>query len=347
MDMTGKNGQPSMEEILASIRRIIAEEPADAISLDFKPRTGPVPGNGAEHLSLDDSSDFELPSMFRASPAAAGTDKAPGPAVKLMDALRATPQLNADAAARTQPEFPLPSNLGGGLDAAMNQLKTETQPVPGPQFALSTLRPTARSEAPGGDLNGHASSAYTMPAVEAVPAAPLADALWAAEQVSADPIQTAEPSSSTVVREMVPFKDQHFSRMFGGSAAPAQPKPAPEQPDTVTALPAVAPPAETSAYSAPSRAPSFANLAIQPPVMPPPLTGYVAQTAAAPQQPVVPMATSVSANPVGGAIEDATAELLRPMLRQWLSDNMPRMVEKALHIEVAESVKPGKKPGSI
>jgi cell pole-organizing protein PopZ len=32
------------------------------------------------------------------------------------------------------------------------------------------------------------------------------------------------------------------------------------------------------------------------------------------------------------------------MLRQWLSDNMPRMVEKALHIEVAESVKTGKKP---
>jgi hypothetical protein len=44
-----------------------------------------------------------------------------------------------------------------------------------------------------------------------------------------------------------------------------------------------------------------------------------------------------------GTIEDTTAELLRPMLRQWLADNMPRMVEKALHIEVAESVKTGKK----
>lgn len=41
-------------------------------------------------------------------------------------------------------------------------------------------------------------------------------------------------------------------------------------------------------------------------------------------------------------IEDATADLLRPMLRQWLSDNMPRMVEKALHIEVAETVRPRK-----
>jgi hypothetical protein len=47
-----------------------------------------------------------------------------------------------------------------------------------------------------------------------------------------------------------------------------------------------------------------------------------------------------------GTIEDTTAELLRPMLRQWLADNMPRMVEKALHIEVANSVRTGRKlPG--
>ncbi len=62
-----------------------------------------------------------------------------------------------------------------------------------------------------------------------------------------------------------------------------------------------------------------------------------------------------AANPGGGAnamvgsgsIEDATAELLRPMLRQWLTDNMPRMVEKALHIEVASSVNVPKKPSGL
>ncbi len=48
-----------------------------------------------------------------------------------------------------------------------------------------------------------------------------------------------------------------------------------------------------------------------------------------------------------GTIEDTTAELLRPMLRMWLAENMPRMVEKALHIEVAESVKTGKKPTGL
>ncbi len=33
------------------------------------------------------------------------------------------------------------------------------------------------------------------------------------------------------------------------------------------------------------------------------------------------------------------AELLRPMLREWLEANMPRMVEKALRIELAEGLK--------
>lgn len=35
------------------------------------------------------------------------------------------------------------------------------------------------------------------------------------------------------------------------------------------------------------------------------------------------------------AAQDAAAELLRPMLRQWLAENMPRIVESALHMEIA------------
>lgn len=38
-----------------------------------------------------------------------------------------------------------------------------------------------------------------------------------------------------------------------------------------------------------------------------------------------------------GAIADTTAELLRPLLRQWLDDNMGLMVEKALAAEAAEN----------
>src|SRR5690606_28437209 len=65
MNMTEKNGQPSMEEILASIRRIIAEEPTSH-SRDGELRGTPImlKGDGA----LDDASEFDLPAIFRSSP---------------------------------------------------------------------------------------------------------------------------------------------------------------------------------------------------------------------------------------------------------------------------------------
>jgi cell pole-organizing protein PopZ len=46
-------------------------------------------------------------------------------------------------------------------------------------------------------------------------------------------------------------------------------------------------------------------------------------------------------NESGGVrtLEDTVADLLRPLLREWLENNMPRIVENALRLEVAESVK--------
>ena len=42
-------------------------------------------------------------------------------------------------------------------------------------------------------------------------------------------------------------------------------------------------------------------------------------------------------------LDGAAAELLRPMLRQWLADNMPRIVEDALRSEITSDDKgPGK-----
>lgn len=36
-------------------------------------------------------------------------------------------------------------------------------------------------------------------------------------------------------------------------------------------------------------------------------------------------------------MEETVADLLRPMLRNWLSENMPRIVERALRKELEES----------
>lgn len=43
--------------------------------------------------------------------------------------------------------------------------------------------------------------------------------------------------------------------------------------------------------------------------------------------------------PVTRTLEDTVAELLRPMLRDWLDSNMPRIVEKALRVELSASGK--------
>ena len=353
MDMTGKNGQPSMEEILASIRRIIAEEPADAISLDFKPRSGLAPGNGAEHLALDDHSDFELPSMFRATSATPA--EKPGPAVKLMDALRATPQLGDTPAARTSPEFPLPLNVSNGSGLVRPDAQAAAA-----HLALSSLQTGTRTDAASAEPSGQAMPVFVMPAVATVAVDSQSDAAWGAELPM--PAASAEPAPATAVaRQMVPFGDQHFSRMFGGQIAAAPQA----QPEVRTGAPmvqgytnpAAAPDYVESRATAPAQASSFATLAMQSSDVPPPLTAFAQGSASpAPVQSLVaalravePDASSAPfpASASAGGIEDATAELLRPMLRQWLSDNMPRMVEKALHIEVAESVKPMKKPGSI
>jgi hypothetical protein len=64
----------------------------------------------------------------------------------------------------------------------------------------------------------------------------------------------------------------------------------------------------------------------QAPVAPPPAPS----SAAAPQPPRLPGLPFAGEN---GDVEDAAAQLLRPILRQWLSENMPKIVEKALLTE--------------
>lgn len=63
-------------------------------------------------------------------------------------------------------------------------------------------------------------------------------------------------------------------------------------------------------------------------------------------KPVV--ADKADAPSVAGAppkMDRAAAELLRPMLRQWLAENMPRIVEDALRSELTETQGDGKGPG--
>jgi len=56
------------------------------------------------------------------------------------------------------------------------------------------------------------------------------------------------------------------------------------------------------------------------------------QRAFVPEPPRLPDGGSFA----NGGVEDAAAQLLRPILRQWLTDNMPKIVEKALRDETGK-----------
>lgn len=59
-------------------------------------------------------------------------------------------------------------------------------------------------------------------------------------------------------------------------------------------------------------------------------------------QPSAPPSQVAGAQPTPPrTLEDAVAEMLRPMLQKWVAENMPRIIEKALRVEVARTTKPG------
>lgn len=71
---------------------------------------------------------------------------------------------------------------------------------------------------------------------------------------------------------------------------------------------------------------------VQPEPAPAPRPAMTAATSQPPRLPDFPFSGDGN-----GDVEDAAAQLLRPILRQWLSENMPKIVEKALLTETGRA----------
>ena len=404
-----KNGQPSMEEILASIRRIVADDPsgvAPLIDLNRRPGERAVSAGNA-NVGADDSADFELPSMFRhlndgpghaGGAASQGRKSRQAPIGRLTDAIRnVAPKpiaraVNIQADPKTSPSdaiagshetafgirskqqqslSTLSTNGNGGL-AAQSNGTTETQ---------STNQSQQGSEMPSGhdgqsatvdqdgcvvtDANGVFQAREQLKA-EAASQARVSSPLSNGPQVSVPVHETeAQPAAKIATnrkapppRVMAPFRDTRMTKMAPGSESrpgkiQSSAASAPITSDSKADIGAIVP----GALDLPGREPevaeggqptSFAKTqgtqgssggaysteASDPGVT---TTGHVPEDE--PNPPPLPQESAAAAQQ---PIEDATADLLRPMLRQWLSENMPRMVEKALHIEVAETVRTDK-----
>jgi cell pole-organizing protein PopZ len=165
-----------------------------------------------------------------------------------------------------------------------------------------------------------------------------------------------EPVPTPLKPVSMPFKDTRFARLSG--TAPAHPEIVAEA-TVVTTEPAQAPAtgglSSLASARRPEQAPAPANAwpFATPPSRPAsaPHWTAVAMSSAAPAQVPTPLSEAVSPPPVPASapaiidaefntVESAAADLLRPVLRQWLSENMPRIVEKALRIEMAGSAPP-------
>lgn len=113
-------------------------------------------------------------------------------------------------------------------------------------------------------------------------------------------------------------------------------KPAPASPPAAKAVetpaPAPAPaPAAKPAAAAPTPAPTPAPKPAAPAAAPPPAAKAAAPAPAA----AAPAPRPAAVTPAGGKTMDETVvELLRPLLREWLNTNMPRLIEPALKAEL-------------
>lgn len=136
----------------------------------------------------------------------------------------------------------------------------------------------------------------------------------------------ATSSNTGCQRKMASFCDTRFSRMGAmGEKPKVEEQPAP------TAAPANSAPeskARETPPVAPNPAPAATTHHTQHEV------GHYSNDLQLPMPPPLPMAGAAE----GGAeqhMDDVAAQMLRPILRQWLTDNMPKIVEKALRSEAA------------
>jgi hypothetical protein len=140
------------------------------------------------------------------------------------------------------------------------------------------------------------------------------------------------------------------------SAAPrSEPAPAPAR--ALAGLPPID--ADTSAAAASALGALAAGLAAssskpsggvlpEPPPLPPlslpPLAARL--EAATPLPPALPASAAGHQPRATTSLEGLVAELLQPMLRQWLAEHLPRIVEEAVRTEVAANLRSGRPPRS-
>lgn len=246
--------------------------------------------------------------------------------------------------------------------------KTAPSPVAAPSPAVAPSSPASQSD-PLWFLTRRPEPAATASEQPSVTAAPLP-----ASKVAPTPAAEPKLTRPEVVRATLPpFFGSSTEFAKAEVAAPPEPvasgagvmQPPKGQPDLASATPAAAPdsasrlrgvdrePAKTAAARTVepevAREVSLVAAAVEAAVVSPrnPGTAAASDTRNSPANPFVERAagaeagttTSADETPHTNALEVMVLELLQPMLRQWLDQNMPRLVAAALRDEVVRAGK--------
>lgn len=281
MSGSDKGAEQSMDEILASIKRIISDDPARS-SADVKP----AEAFGAK--DIDASLDSLLKSMqgqVLPAPAAGsvGVPDADASSEKLFPSLSFSSPAEPAEKEPPQPSLALPSAPPAAVNGSAPP--TASRPVadpPSPTSTLEAIRQRARR------------AAGLAPRTE--------------------PTLNGSHSHQDTVSEAQPVVSPAQSTGTGGEpkagAGPTVSKPldaGPKQPDVQVSAAAAVPKSPGVSADAALSASAAAMSA---------LAGGGAMTA------------------TGRSLEDAVKELLRPMLKQWLDDNLKGIVEQVLREEL-------------
>lgn len=310
MSSTERAPEPTMDEILASIRRIISDDEATPV-VDPRP-AAPSPGASTP---------------ARTDPFAPGRTNYAPPAEEEDDILDLTKVLAEGSYGRDlEPASPF-------TDAASVQPKPNLGPVHDGDGAAELQRAMAEV-------------ASAIDHAEAQDAALLADAEFEIDDTSAiaSPTTMAPPA----VPEAMPRRDSLFAnprsvdpRAMAWDDESAQTEDTPHEPKA-SALQRVvsdAWPAEMAAEEGepprdePAAAPAQAVIddmaAGAQASPPPPPASFMASAPNGLSGDYVEAASSGAKS-----FEDSVKDMLRPMLRQWLDDNMPRILESAMREEL-------------
>jgi cell pole-organizing protein PopZ len=399
MNRPDKVGEPSMEEILASIRQIIADGPErppvsplvgateletargataplndsppppslDRLSIALnKAKSPPRPPVNSLASALERKAPFDdgLGDLLEEVPEAPAAPSGPPDAAAADDALDdllGPPQESTPSAESIGPAAVAGSTPPAPAAGASSAFPAGVPPPP-PSTAMASLRPGSFYPPKGFSLDGTKRPDTTGPAFPS--AAPPAVPGAVDETASASATPDA-PEPATWPPSLGQGRPQGGAMSFIPDTGPALPPlgmtmgavdPAPPFRGGFDASddldPARAPRPGAGANDTTAAAASALDALAQ---------GLAASSIGAPVRPAGPHTTesptlgTLVAQPLAPALhdangypirtlEDAVADMLKPMLQQWLADNMPRIIERALRVEAARGVRSNVKP---